>query len=314
VAHTIYILYYRCDLSEHLSGLECLGLFIGSLCHDLDHRGTNNTFQKVAQTPLADLYSTSIMEHHHFNHAIFILHLNGFNILDRLSEVDYKIFLRCMENAILDTDLANHFKNMKNYVEIFEVKEEEKVKDDKEEEKEEKERGRDEKVRKNGKEKEKEKNKKSTKKKHRFNTKRHLKQQSLQKNKTKYDDQNYHHHSLLMGLVMTCGDLSNTSKPWPIAKLLARIVYSEFCDQGDQERQMGLQPMELMDRFQYLKLPSLQIQFVQSLCIPAFKLLTNLLPKSKPYLDGLYSNLEKWEKCTQEELWNDDFDLIESIS
>lgn len=28
-----------------LGDLECLGLLIACLCHDLDHRGTNNSFQ-----------------------------------------------------------------------------------------------------------------------------------------------------------------------------------------------------------------------------------------------------------------------------
>jgi len=26
--------------------LEVLGMFVGCLCHDLDHRGTNNSFQE----------------------------------------------------------------------------------------------------------------------------------------------------------------------------------------------------------------------------------------------------------------------------
>ena len=28
-----------------LDELECLALLVGCLCHDLDHRGTNNQFQ-----------------------------------------------------------------------------------------------------------------------------------------------------------------------------------------------------------------------------------------------------------------------------
>ena len=30
---------------QHLSKLECLALLAGCLCHDVDHRGTNNAFQ-----------------------------------------------------------------------------------------------------------------------------------------------------------------------------------------------------------------------------------------------------------------------------
>ena len=32
-------------MNKFMSNLECLGLIVGCLCHDLDHRGTNNAFQ-----------------------------------------------------------------------------------------------------------------------------------------------------------------------------------------------------------------------------------------------------------------------------
>ncbi|VDQ16913.1 unnamed protein product [Trichobilharzia regenti] len=43
------------------------------MCHDLDHRGRDNRFMKSYSTPLAALYSSSPMEHHHFNMTITIL-------------------------------------------------------------------------------------------------------------------------------------------------------------------------------------------------------------------------------------------------
>lgn len=52
---------------------QCLALFIGSLCHDLDHRGKNNKFMLDTESPLAAIYSTSTMEHHHFNQTVTIL-------------------------------------------------------------------------------------------------------------------------------------------------------------------------------------------------------------------------------------------------
>lgn len=48
-------------------------MFFASLCHDLDHRGRTNSWMKNEQTPLAAVYSTSTMEHHHFNQTITIL-------------------------------------------------------------------------------------------------------------------------------------------------------------------------------------------------------------------------------------------------
>jgi len=43
------------------------------LCHDLDHRGKTNAFMVKSASPLAAIYSTSTMEHHHFNHTVTIL-------------------------------------------------------------------------------------------------------------------------------------------------------------------------------------------------------------------------------------------------
>lgn len=53
--------------------LQCLALFVACLCHDLDHRGKTNAFMVKSATPLAAVYSTSTMEHHHFNQTVTIL-------------------------------------------------------------------------------------------------------------------------------------------------------------------------------------------------------------------------------------------------
>jgi hypothetical protein len=43
---------------------------VASLCHDLDHRGTTNSFQKKVKHPLATLYASSTLERHHLNQCI----------------------------------------------------------------------------------------------------------------------------------------------------------------------------------------------------------------------------------------------------
>lgn len=35
-----------CEMKGTFSDLEVFGMFVGCLCHDLDHRGTNNAFQQ----------------------------------------------------------------------------------------------------------------------------------------------------------------------------------------------------------------------------------------------------------------------------
>ena len=67
--------------------VECMALMIACLCHDLDHRGTNNSFQIKSSSNLAQLYSTSTMEHHHFDQCLMILNSKGNQILSNLSQV-----------------------------------------------------------------------------------------------------------------------------------------------------------------------------------------------------------------------------------
>ncbi|KAL7630071.1 UNVERIFIED_CONTAM: hypothetical protein RMT77_019799 [Armadillidium vulgare] len=92
--------------------LEKLALFIGALCHDLDHRGTTNQFLLESDSPLAALYSTdSPLEHHHFNMTVHLLQEEGHNIFGKLKPSDYKKVLDNMKHCILATDLKNFFKN-----------------------------------------------------------------------------------------------------------------------------------------------------------------------------------------------------------
>ncbi|CRL00370.1 CLUMA_CG013638, isoform A [Clunio marinus] len=90
---------------------ECLALFIGSLCHDLDHRGKSNKFMLDSASPIAAIYSTSTMEHHHFNQTVTILQQEGHNILGKLSSTEYKQILSLIKHCILATDLALFFPN-----------------------------------------------------------------------------------------------------------------------------------------------------------------------------------------------------------
>ena len=66
---------------------ELLGLLIACICHDLDHRGTNNPHQMKMNNPLARLYTTSTLERHHLNQCLLILTLKGNGILDNLTKV-----------------------------------------------------------------------------------------------------------------------------------------------------------------------------------------------------------------------------------
>ncbi|XP_033761202.1 cAMP and cAMP-inhibited cGMP 3',5'-cyclic phosphodiesterase 10A-like [Pecten maximus] len=91
---------------------EKMGLIVAGICHDVDHRGYNNEFFKKMQLPLANLYSTSVMEQHHYRQTVTILQTE--DIFSFLSTEKYKEMLSLIRHCILATDLALYFGNQKS--------------------------------------------------------------------------------------------------------------------------------------------------------------------------------------------------------
>lgn len=111
VAHCMYWIIR--NLPNKFSKLEEQALFIGALCHDLDHRGLNNSFLQKLDHPLAALYSTSVMEQHHYNMTVTILQQKDHDIFKHLNHQQYKECLEEIRQAIIATDLALYFGNQK---------------------------------------------------------------------------------------------------------------------------------------------------------------------------------------------------------
>jgi len=115
VTQAMYAILMKAELNQHLSPLERLGLIISCMCHDLDHRGTNNTFEGLKKSNLAALYGTSTLERHHFDMCLLILSTEGNNILVNLGVNDYRLIITYMERAILATDISVYLKTRSTY-------------------------------------------------------------------------------------------------------------------------------------------------------------------------------------------------------
>nr|XP_002733933.2 PREDICTED: cGMP-specific 3',5'-cyclic phosphodiesterase-like [Saccoglossus kowalevskii] len=120
VAQTMFAMIKSGGMEGVVGDLEVFALLVACLCHDLDHRGTNNAFQQKADSPLAILYGTSTMEHHHFDHCIMILNSEGNNIFASLSHEDYRRAIKILESAILSTDLALYFRKRGQFSSLVE--------------------------------------------------------------------------------------------------------------------------------------------------------------------------------------------------
>ncbi|XP_033733094.1 dual 3',5'-cyclic-AMP and -GMP phosphodiesterase 11A-like [Pecten maximus] len=109
VCQTMFASLKRSGAKRHLADRETLAMVVGCLCHDLDHRGTNNAFQQKSGSALAQLYGTSgTMEHHHFNHAVTILNSEGNNIFANFTSEEYSAIITLLKESILATDLSLH--------------------------------------------------------------------------------------------------------------------------------------------------------------------------------------------------------------
>ncbi|XP_067889146.1 cGMP-dependent 3',5'-cyclic phosphodiesterase isoform X2 [Heterodontus francisci] len=126
VTHFCYLLSKNLPLHDFLQDMEIVALFVSCMCHDLDHRGTNNSFQVASKSVLAALYSSegSVMERHHFAQAITILNSEGCNIFEHFSRKDYQRMLDMMRDIILATDMAHHlriFPKLQEMVQAYDI-------------------------------------------------------------------------------------------------------------------------------------------------------------------------------------------------
>ena len=101
--------------------IKCLGLWVGAICHDIDHRGFNNKFMIDVKSPLAGVYSSSTMENHHFSMGVAILQQEANNIFDNLNYEEYNEVLQTMKACILATDLALFFPNKSRLTDVTET-------------------------------------------------------------------------------------------------------------------------------------------------------------------------------------------------
>ncbi|KAF4528303.1 hypothetical protein B566_EDAN014978 [Ephemera danica] len=216
VGQTMFAMLKTGRMEQFMKDLEILGLLVACLCHDLDHRGTNNSFQTKTESPLAILYTTSTMEHHHFDQCVMILNSEGNNIFQALSTEDYKDVMKIVENAILSTDLAMYFKKRSSFLELVE----------------------------NG----------------------------------EFDWQSEEKKEVLCGMMMTACDVSAIAKPWEVQHKVAKLV-------ADEERKD--------------ELPQMQVGFIDVICRPLYKVLSETFPWMQPLYEGCMENRKNWQDLAE---------------
>lgn len=88
-------------------------------------------------------------------------------------------------------------------------------------------------------------------------------------------------------------DISNPSKPWSICRKWTDLLFIEFFDQGDKERNMGIDISYLMDRTT-TNIAKAQEGFINNLIKPAFKHLSVMLPHLQLNINYMDENIDNW--------------------
>ncbi|KAF5399863.1 Dual 3' 5'-cyclic-AMP and-GMP phosphodiesterase 11, partial [Paragonimus heterotremus] len=243
----IAFVHQNANLQNLFSDLECLALLVACLSHDLDHRGTDNQFQVKTMSPLAQLYSTSVLEHHHFNQCMMLLSRKGTDFLSCLTSTDYHHVIALIREDILATDLSRYFARLPIFQHTLTE---------------------------------------------RANRIAEFPSSSVTMEPWVSD---VTERSLLGCMLMTTCDISAITKPWPVQKMTAELVTAEFFEQGDLEKsELHTQPRDLMDRNRLSELPNLQLNFIDSVCLPIYKAIVQVSDALQPLLDGCVRNRACW--------------------
>uniref|UniRef100_A0A8C3C8Z6 Phosphodiesterase n=1 Tax=Cairina moschata TaxID=8855 RepID=A0A8C3C8Z6_CAIMO len=107
---------------------------------------------------------------------------------------------------------------------------------------------------------------------------------------------------LFLAMLMTACDLSAITKPWPVQQRIAELVAAEFFDQGDKERkELNIEPTDLMNREKKNKIPSMQVGFIDAVCLQLYEALTHVSEACYPLLDGCRKNRQKWQSLAEQQ-------------
>lgn len=111
--------------------------------------------------------------------------------------------------------------------------------------------------------------------------------------------------TLLCGLLIKCADISNVARPWMIAEKWTQILQEEFANQGEMEKEVGMEtalfggPPELGNIY---KLATGQIGFMSIFALPLFEGISDLLPQLRFTADHIRRNQAQWQQHANDEL------------
>lgn len=116
--HYSYKLMRQSGMDKHLGESDVFALLVGSLCHDLDHRGFNTQYEVITRSELAIRYNdSSPLENHHCARTFEIAFAGGengdCNVFQGMNADFYTAMRKTMVAGILGTDMKVHGDHVK---------------------------------------------------------------------------------------------------------------------------------------------------------------------------------------------------------
>lgn len=262
VAHATWRLANLCNVIDFLDYHETFAVLVASLAHDLGHPGVNARFLIETKHTLAMTYNDrSPLQQMSSSKLFEITKKPACGIFSVLSRNHYMATRKACIQAILATDTALHFQNVKKVQMLYEMNSEvldhaaEIFRDSRDEDEE-----------------------------PNFPIPEVV--DVFKEPSTK---------QTLMDLMVHAADTSNPTKPWRICQIWVQKAMEENFLQGDEEKLLGLPVQALNDR-EKANLPYGQIGFIEYLVAPFLLTITKVLPPAEDMLMQLMLNLKSWHK------------------
>ncbi|CAJ1429770.1 unnamed protein product [Effrenium voratum] len=246
----------------YLGHLECLGLMVASLGHDIGHMGLSNVFLTEIEHELAICYNDiSTLENMHCSKLFKILRKKECNIFSELSESMWSHIRHVIVDSILATDFAQHTGMVKEFESMYGVNAE--LFDTADE---------------------------------LYMVSEEFPPRELMEYFKTPDVK-----KTLRTVLLHFSDISNPMKPFPVAERWAELVLQEFALQGDEEKALGIPVGPLNDR-DSVNMAMSQIGFIEFVVAPLALALARILPPiyftNQMIIDNANIWVDKWIEGT----------------
>jgi 3',5'-cyclic-nucleotide phosphodiesterase len=112
----------------------------------------------------------------------------------------------------------------------------------------------------------------------------------------KFDFTNPEFRLLGLQLLLKVGDISNVSRPFPLAEKWCEILDNEFFHQGDLEKKSSFGLTSPLDDRDNSNRPKSQASFYKLICLPIYQTVARLYPPLQVNVYSINSNLAEWQK------------------